>query len=267
MWKAHQVVFELLSPLHVGHRKIGNLADTRCYLPGRAIWGALTSRLTRDGGGHDYAEIGKRVQEELAWSYFFASTDPDNVSLWPWGKDRQEFEWLYLSSFASTALEDGHTADEGALHEVEYIAPHARSGVPVYLTGYLFERNGSMLNWREALDRFQVGGERSYGWGRLRPIKITPFQGSCFGIYATNTNTDRPVIEVPGDQTLAAHAVASDADDHEGAVEPLVGRETDTRTAGFGALHSFAVVCWVPGTRALKDRRYQIGQYGIWEPV
>ena len=265
MWTAHQVIFELLSPLHAGHRKIGNLADTHCYLPGRAIWGALTSRITRDGGRQDYAEVGKRVREELAWSYFFPSTNPRDVSLWPWGKDRQEFDWLYLGSFASTALEDGHAADEGTLHEVEYIAPHTRSGKQVYLCGYVFEREGSSLGWRHALGRLQVGGERSSGWGRLRLLRIEPYHGSCFRIYSTYTDFKRPAIEVSSGQALAAHTVAADAGGYEGTVEPLVGRETDTQTAQFGASPSSAVVCWVPGTRTLRDRRYLIGPYGVWE--
>jgi hypothetical protein len=265
MWTPHKVIFELLSPLHAGHRKIGNLADTRCYLPGRAIWGALTSRITRDGGHHDYAEIGKRVREELAWSYFFPSTNPGNVSLWPWGKDRQEFEWLYLGSFASTALEDGHTADEGTLHEVEYIAPRTRSGKQVYLSGYIFERDGSSLGWRHALDRLQVGGERSYGWGRLRLLRIEPYHGPSFGIYTTHTDTERPAIEVSCGQALAAHTLAADAVDYEGTVEPLVGHETEMQTAQFGASLSSAVVCWIPGTRTLRDHRYRIGPYGVWE--
>lgn len=265
MWKAHRVVLELLSPLHVGHRKIGNVGDTRCYLPGRALWGALTSRITRDEGHQDYLRVGSQMQHELAWTYFFPSTNQDTVFLWPWEDNRQEFEWLYLSSLASTALEDGHTADEGTLHEVEYIVPRTRSGSQVYLLGYVFERDATKLKWKEALERIQAGGERSYGWGRMRLLKAVPCNGSCFEIYPTHCDTDRPVIEVLTGRALAAHAVASDTDDYQGRVEPLVGRETDTRTAAFGASPSSAVVCWAPGTKTLRDRRFQIGPYGVWE--
>ena len=266
MWKAHQIVLELLSPLHVGHRRIGNLASTRRYVPGRAIWGALTARITRDAGGQDYAEVGRRVHEELAWTYFFVSATPGKVPLWPWGGNGHEFEWLYLSSFASTALEDGHSAEEGALHEVEHIAPRTRFGDQVYLTGYLFEREGSTLNWRGALNRLQIGGERSYGWGRVRPFAVTPLEGPCFGIYPAHTNSDRPVIEAPGGLALAAHTLAFDSDNYEGAIEPLVGRETDTANSAFGVLPSSAVVCWTPGTRTLETRKYQVAGHGIWNP-
>lgn len=267
MWKAHQIVLELLSPLHVGHRRIGNLASTRRYVPGRAIWGALTTRITRDAGGQDYAEVGRRIHEELAWTYFFISATPGKVPLWPWGGNRHEFEWLYLSSFASTALEDGHSADEGALHEVEYIAPRTCFGDQVYLTGYLFEREESTLNWRGALNRLQIGGERSYGWGRVRPFTVTPLEGPCFGIYPAHTNPERPVIEVPSHSALGAHTLASDADNYQGAIEPLVGRETNTESGAFGAKPSLAFVCWIPGTRIVQASKYRIGHQGIWEPA
>lgn len=267
MWIAYQAVLELLSPLHIGYRRIGNLAATRRYVLGRSIWGALTARITRDSGGQDYAELGRRVQEELAWTYFFVSATPDHVLLWPWDGNTREFEWLHLSSFASTALEDGHGAEEGALHEVEYIAPRTRSGAPAYLVGYVFEKEGSALDWRGALNRFQIGGERSYGWGRVRPFSIAPAQGSLFGIYPAHLDAERPIIEVPSGQALAAHTLASDSDSCRGAVEPLVGRQTDTATAQFGASLSSAVVCWTPGTRALETRKYQVGAYGIWRGV
>ncbi|HXK62357.1 MAG TPA: CRISPR-associated protein [Acidobacteriota bacterium] len=267
MWKAYQVVFELLSPLHLGCRRAGNFAETRRYVPGRAIWGALTSRITRDAGGEDYAEVGRQVQEELAWTYFFVSATLGNVPLWPWDRNEREFEWLFLSSFSSTALEDGHNADEGALHEVEYIAPHTRCGDQVYLTGYLFEREGSTLNWRSALSRLQIGGERSYGWGRVRPATIMPFEGPCFGICPVHTDCDRPVIEVPDGSALLAHTLASDSESHQGTIEPLVGRQTDTATAAFGATVSAALICWTPGTRIVQTSKYEIGQHGIWKPL
>jgi hypothetical protein len=267
MWTAHQVVFELLSPLHIGYRRIGTLAETRRYVPGRAIWGALTARITRDAGSQNYASVGRRVQEELAWTYLFVSTTPGQVPLWPWNGNEHEFEWLHLGSLASTALEDGHGAEEGALHEVEYIAPHTRSGERAYLTGYLFERAGSALDWRDALNRLQIGGERSYGGGRVRPFSLAPAQGPLFGIYPAHTDSERPILQVPGGQALTAHALASDTGEYHGAVEPLVGRETDTEKAAFGAKPSSAIICWMPGTETVETRRYRIGPHGIWEPA
>lgn len=265
MWNSHRITFELLSPLHVGRRKIGNVIDTRPYVPGRAIWGALTARITRDEQGDNYEAVGKAVHEELAWTYFFPSTRSEDVSVWPWGNSRREFEWLYLGSYASTALEEGHTADEGTLHEIEYIAPRTRCGSQVYLVGYFFVRDGSALNWHGALAHMQLGGERAYGWGRTRLVGTSPAEGSCFGVCAINdVSGERPVLRLPRDHVLLAHACDPDTQRYDGVIEPLVGRETDTKTAGFGAHPSAAVVCWAPGTKTLREQDFRIGPYGIW---
>jgi hypothetical protein len=47
-WTAYRVVFRVKTPLHIGDAKMGNVHYTRPYVTGRAIWGALTERVTRD---------------------------------------------------------------------------------------------------------------------------------------------------------------------------------------------------------------------------
>jgi len=166
---AHRIVFRLCAPLHSGWRKLGNLQQTRPYVTGRMLWGALTARLVRDANnGANYGEVGQNIDEGFpAFSYFYPSVNPKKVELWPWD-DPELFSWLFLGSYASTALRDGHSAEEGMLHETEYIAPRTRDDRPVYLIGYLLEPSGKFQSeWHQALSRLQLGGERGYGWGRL----------------------------------------------------------------------------------------------------
>ncbi|MFO3796680.1 MAG: RAMP superfamily CRISPR-associated protein, partial [Anaerolineales bacterium] len=194
-WKMYSVTFRLLSPLHVGWFKQGNLQRTRPYLSGKALWGALTARLARMKNAN-YDEIGKQVNEWLAFSYFYPSTQKGNVSLWPWGKQADEFTWRYLGSYASTALNyEQNSAEEGSLHETECINPYTREGEAVYLVGYLFEKQGCPLEWREALQRIQLGGERKYGWGRVTLVN-EPKQTSEFwpGWEVGNSNEKRPIL-------------------------------------------------------------------------
>src|SRR5213082_2804295 len=70
-WTAYRIVFRLLSPMHIGWRKVGNLQQTRPYVLGRSLWGALTARLTRISGSNDYSEIGEQVDQQLAFTYFY----------------------------------------------------------------------------------------------------------------------------------------------------------------------------------------------------
>jgi hypothetical protein len=47
-WRCFRVIFQLSSSMHIGYGRAGNLHQTRPYVTGRTLWGALTMRLTRD---------------------------------------------------------------------------------------------------------------------------------------------------------------------------------------------------------------------------
>src|ERR1051326_8782018 len=78
-WGFYELRFRLLSPLHIGHQKIGNIQRTRHYVPARTLWGALTARLTRDAKAcaltgvdeGDYVGMGALIKQQIAFSYFF----------------------------------------------------------------------------------------------------------------------------------------------------------------------------------------------------
>ena len=282
-WKAYRVAFHPLSPMHIGWRKLGNLQQTRPYVTGRVLWGAFTARLARELKSQDYKGLGKEVDEQLAFTYFYPSISPgpDEVDLWPWGDGQEKFSWMFLGSYASTALSNGHRAEEGSLHETEFIAPHVQSHTPyeepqpVYLVGYIFERerpsSGSKYVLKERqnmLNELQIGGERSYGWGRVRVHPAGPLDEDkskkCFG-YELNCTGDRPTITIPAGGQLLAHTEAESLEKIEsGTLEPLVGRETNNNTS-FGKKVSQAHICWVPGTTITEEKTFQIQPRGIWE--
>lgn len=274
-WKMYRVTFRLLAPLHVGWFKQGNVQRTRPYVTGKTLWGALTARLTRDGGTGNYQQIGQEVDQWLAFSYFYPSTDPDGVALWPWD-DPDEFAWLYLNTYASTALNyEQNSAQEGSLHETEYIAPYTREGRPVHLVGYIFEREGGWLDWKEVLPHLQLGGERTYGWGRVGQQKVAQEGGRLFGHYTVVLSDNRPQVHLDDGSRLLAHALAADFQDGDtprraladiaGPVEPLVGRETVTGDR-FGKQVSQARICYAPGSQVTaSELACRIGPYGIWE--
>lgn len=259
-WNVYRISLRLLSPLHIGWRKLGNLQQTRSYATGRNIWGALTERLARDSGS-DYTSTGNQVDEQLAFTYFYPSTMPDMVSLWPWD-DEDEFQWTFIGSYSSTAL-NNRAAEEGSLHETEYIAPYTRHGKSVYLVGYIFEREDCQLRWRDALKRLRIGGERGYGWGRLT-VEGEPQgnQQECFN-YKCDCTGDRPLIEVPKDKPLLAHTRANHVND-KGFIEPLVGRVTETTTGRFGKNLCMAEICWAPGTITSNEGKFIISEKGLW---
>jgi hypothetical protein len=256
--------------MHIGWRKLGNLQQTRSYVTGRNLWGAITARLTREQGSNEYKAISNLVDRELTFTYFYPSVspDPEKVSLWPW--DTDEFSWAFLGSYASTALENSRNAEEGSLHETEFIAPYARNTIqnseplPVYLVGYIFARDDSKLAWREALSKLQIGGERSYGWGRVSLEGIKPEATKCFDDYHYDGTGNHPLIVVPSSKKLLAHTNA-DVKSH-GSIEPFIGRET--RDSGrFGKHLAEPNICWAPGSTIFEEKTFQIMPRGLWREV
>lgn len=271
-WTAYQVSFRLLAPLHIGWRKLGNLQQTRPYMTGRNLWGSLTARLTREQGSNDYKGIGGKVDKQLAFTYFYPSTERDAnaVTLWPWADEWDKFAWTFLGSYASTALKNGRSAEAGSLHETEFIAPHTRDNEPkqVYLVGYIFKKDSCNLDdRRDVLNKLQFGGERGYGWGRVQleghPVACRAVD-TCFG-YKLSCENEYPMITVPQGGKLLAHTVASNDTPIVGTIEPFLGRETrKDNNKGFGGSFSEPMPCWVPGSEVSKEQTFQIGEKGIW---
>ena len=282
IWTAYKIVLRLLTPLHVGAGALGNVQRARPYLLGKTLWGALTARLTRDvpGLGGDYVAVGHQVDEELALSYFYPAVC-EQVDIWPWdGPDN--FAWRYLGTYAGTALDYVHSAaEEGSLHETEFIAPVTRDGCEVYLVGYIFEQMGSSLPWRKVLSQLQLGGERGYGWGQVKVERLDCLSADAAlfeRFELSNGHADRPVLRAVEEAPLLAHALAADFTAHgklhravqgvSGSVEPLVGRETRVNEKrGFGAYLPRARICWQPGCTIDAGTQAAIGPYGIWESV
>lgn len=291
-WTAYRLVFRLRSPLHIGWRKVGNLMQTRPYVTGKVLWGALTARLTRDtrpgATADDYRQVGDQVNEALAFTYLFPALTPDpSQALYPWYTERglaygaekmpaAQFDHLFLDSYAGTALDyDRFGAEPGSLRETEFIAPHTREGTPVYLVGHILAQDGGPDGWQEALGAVQLGGERKYGWGRVELVDgphPLPHGERLFGQFELIAGNKVPVLQAIQDMPVLAHALAVEFNGHKpvsdlrGPVEPLVGRETRVeKKKGFGAHLPQARICWQAGCVIGAGRSIVIGSYGIWE--
>ncbi|MER3543449.1 MAG: hypothetical protein C4311_02315 [Chloroflexota bacterium] len=282
-WHCVQLTYGLLSPLHIGYHKVGNVQRTRYYIPARNLWGAVTERLTRRGFSAegapegDYRQIGAWVQEHCAFSYF-SVRDGQGALLFPrftekgvcYGELTQaEFERRYLGSHVTTALDAATTsAESGSLHEVEFIAPYDREGQGTHLRGWVFldEQGLGLLGdgkWQEWLGELQVGGERRYGFGRLRISDNGWEEVREMGDYPTRLDSKRPQVQVAGGRPLLAHTLAQGVR-ARGMIEPLVGRETGKDSRSFGQALTQARVCWMPGSVADQEGWLTLDKVGIW---
>lgn len=280
-WTAYRVVFKLKSPMHIGCSKVGNVQRTRPYITGRVFWGALTMRLTRDKhqpatDSEEYQKIGCKVHQSLVYTYFYPAIDPYRITF-PW-ENENRFRRCFLSSYASTALTyPQQKADEGLLHEVEFLSPRTLDeGKQVYLIGYVFEKEGCDLQWQPACKRLQMGGERGYGWGDVQcvEIKLLEKHGDKYDLYdgqaVFTANEEQPIIQA---KRLLAHASATELT-ATGEIEPLVGREwrshnkdnQDSPTNCYAGQHveQFGDLCWVPGSVVERSLNFEIQKFGIW---
>ena len=281
-WRAYEVILRLRSPLHSGWRKVGNLQMTRTYVTGRMFWGALTMRLTRDdfqgcGPATDsrvYRRVGNQVHQSLAFTYFYPalrSEDGYRV-IWPW-ENESAFRRRFLSSYQGTALSySQQSAAEGTLHEVEFISSHTLdTGEATFLKGYMFEKEDRALDWRSALKRLQMGGERGYGLGDVELVIISRLANEhLFGKLAEfKGDGDVPVIRVPPDSRLLAHTLTGNLL-AAGDVEPLVGREwrsDNPHRRHVGQYVAFSGMYFAPGSVALQELDFAVEKFGIWREM
>ena len=286
-WRCFRVTYELRSPLHIGYHKIGNVQRTRCYIPARTIWGAVTARLVRSGFSTpntpegDYRKIGDLLKSSCAFSYFFLYEDDTLLyprygekGLYYGGFTQYELERRYLDAHVTTALDAATgSAETGSLHEVEYIAAHHQQenknqGVRTLVRGWVFLNEEAMSylgpgKWEEWLGELQVGGERRYGFGRL--VLAEGMKESSDGWpsgYEFQLEGERPRFVIAPGAALLAHTLARGVK-AKGAIEPLVGRETTDD--GFGRNLRPVGICWVPGSVLDEKAVLSIDPEGYWK--
>ncbi|MDI9609358.1 MAG: hypothetical protein QFX34_03660 [Candidatus Verstraetearchaeota archaeon] len=241
-----------------------------------------------------YEEVGNALNNNTRFSYFYVSSCGnlfipryDHKDGLKYGSlTIDAFENRFIFSHISTALEKSlKSAEEGSLHEVEFIRHVEPSSPmkPVEFKGYFFAKESSIQltpnNWIE-LEKLngleiQVGGERSYGFGKLviagmeRAAETT--DSSLFGDPDLEVAlNDKPILRAKkGTFTLYAHMLtdcASSFKTFQGDIEPVLGREWD-REKGAGWSLKPAQICFVPGTRVEADGcvEMEITEQGLWK--
>jgi len=302
-WHLYSLTFKLQSPLHIGFHKAMHLFRTRLYVPARPFWGAITAKLTRSLKSSNYKKVGEFLKKVMRFSYLYISNGNDvfipiytNEGLKLGNLSQIEFEKRFVSSLASTSIEPhSFTAEEGMLHEVEFISPYEirkENGrlKPVFLKGLLWiserseeglsmrinEDNFSIANGKsnvefsDLVDTLQIGGERKYGFGQLKleELKEVDDQNlSNLGFKGGwKKDKDEIRLELKKDDFIWGHAKYSFDLKIKGSIEPIVGRDWGNRGTG-RELRSYGL-CWVPGSILIEDKTFRIKEnFGLWEVI
>ncbi len=303
-WHPYLLTFRLRSPLHIGFHKVMHLFRTRAYVPARPFWGALTAKLTRRLESSNYREVGEFLKKVVRFGYFYLS-DGNNVFIPKYTKEglkfgnlsQIEFERKYIGSLISTSIEPySLTAEEGMLHEVEFISPYEIEGKneepkSVFLKGLLWisERSVGKLavqvnkndfsitdgknnvRFSDLASTLQVGGERKYGFGQLELDrkngikKVDTWDLRPLGFDGTwKTYKSEVILELKKNEFIWSHTKYNSDLKIKGNIEPIVGRDWSDRGAG-RELKSHGL-CWAPGSILMEDKTFKVTEdFGIWE--
>ncbi len=293
-WHLYLLTFRLRSPLHVGFHKVMHLSRTRAYVPAKPLWGALTARLTRERELLDYVEVGNFLKEIMRFGYFYIF-DGENLYMPKYTDEglkfgnllKFEFEKKFISSMASASIEPySLTAEEGMLHQVEFINPHVINDegkiTPVFLRGLIWISEKGKFSVELSEDDFfiegvkfsdlantlQIGGEKKYGFGRLkleelvkvgdRNLNQLRFEGEW------REEEGELVLKMRKDSCVWSHVRCNTNLKMKGEIEPVVGRDWGKRGPGREVKNHG--LCWLPGSVLLEDSDFRItGDSGLWE--
>ena len=281
-WKCFDLTFKISSAIHIGYRKIGLLQLTRYYVPGKNLWAALTARMTpvlrNSSSRSDYEEIGNLLRENLIFSYSYLQNDVEPLTpRFKEGKgllygdfSQDKFEQRFITSIPSTAIEhEMGSAEYGSLHEIEVITGGDKeTGKPVYLRGHLFVREQENLNFHkndiclESKSIIQilkegifVGGERSYGFGKICLVEFHETMSSDIEL------KNEVIVTLSAGTPIQAHLRATEGISLKGEVEAFSGREWGSK--GSGREMSKPLIAWIPGSIAEESYQLRIGEFGI----
>lgn len=305
-WQYLPLTYRVLSPIHIGYRSVGIIDRTRYYVPAKNFWAAvtasLTTRLHRTPRADDYRAVGELVQRRLRFTYFFPAARPAEKPLatlkcylpeYRKGRtvylehpDKQEadVEAIFVSSYVSTALDHSRqAAAERLLHEIEHLQPQARiegdcwethlvggvwiapgndpSGVEIRLEGETV-----LIKGLPTLDRLTIGGERSYGFGRLQ-LAEDRIDYLGLGSWEAQEGDPGGLLIVPPERsaTVLAHVKHEAGVYYEGLLEPVVGREWDA-DKGAGRFLAGGTVYIAPGGRCPASA-YAVDGWGFWSAM
>ncbi len=199
MVKWYKLVFKQIQPVHIGYKRWGVVNETRLFIPGQTMWGALTNAygIKKGWGKEDFEDNNNKAIFERITCFYPALKNNNNVNeyttLFPNYKNGEfyledysesefrykfsesEFRYKFVETFVSTAiLQESRQAKEGSLHELDVILPKSKDGkVALYWVGLIgLDENSDVHAFlRKGLEIF-IGGDNRYGLGLVRLEEI-----------------------------------------------------------------------------------------------
>jgi hypothetical protein len=277
---------------------------TRPYVPGKPLWGAITAKLTPLLGLNDYLKVGEFLKKAIRPGYLYIESNKRGELYYPKYTEKglmygllpqYEFEKRFISSMASTAIEaQSLTAEDGMLHEVEFINPYTIDDEkPVFMSGFIwvkeFSENEISLSIKndskiiiickgkevefecQLANRLQLGGERKYGFGLVELLHENneKVKDSKFNVLPGEwkEKNGEVCISLKRDDPVWAHVQHFENLKIKGDIELLVGREWDPHKGAGQKPPKSSDLCWSPGSILCEDKTFKVDEFGIWREI
>ena len=183
----HKLVFKQIQPIHIGAGSYGVINETRIFIPGWTMWGALTKAYNLQNGGDLSAN--QDLFENISCLYPCFDKKGENVLFPHFEKgefyldnySERAFRAKFVDTFTSTAIIPGsRMAKDESLHEIDVILPGAKKDFiedekekQTYWVGIIsFEDDKFPDDFlKQGLEIF-IGGDVRYGLGLIELVKI-----------------------------------------------------------------------------------------------
>lgn len=259
MWKRIDIIFSLLSPLHIGYLpfKGSVISPTRYYVLGKNLWGAITKRTTEklyeNPSSKDYITIGRKINDNMKFSYFYLYDE--NKIYYPcftekglmYGEidkeliSKYEFEGRFIGSRISTAIDSiSKTSKDQTLHEIEFIKPKYKDSRGTIKTTKLigsiwiknaFKIDENEISWdddgifvKEILKNLFFGGELNSGYGLVKFEKKSPDKKIKFDEIKNPNDNEGLIVEYKEISPILSHIKYNNRLPFQGDLEILSGR-------------------------------------------
>ena len=170
----YEVTFKQVQPIHIGDNKHGVINETKIFIPGQTMWGALTNAYFKQTYNYD-----EKFFENISCFYPKISNNVlkpryENGKFYLGEYSETKFRQKFTTTFLSTAINPTtlHAKDE-SLHEIDVVLPNE---IPqeeqfeqikeIFWIGYIKTKKEQL----EQIKEIYIGGDSRYGLGLMELI-------------------------------------------------------------------------------------------------
>jgi hypothetical protein len=184
----YRVIYKQIEPIHIGTGNYGVINETRIFITGQMMWGALTNAYFKET--NEYQES---LFENITCFYPKIASEilePNykNGEFYLGNMSEREFRKEFVTTYTATAINplSRHAKDE-TLHEIDIVLPKN-----IYWVGYLeIDDKGKIPQ------KIYIGGDSKYGFGLMELIDTEEEENYLYnikkGVYQDN-NYPNPIL-------------------------------------------------------------------------